>query len=90
MLRITPLKSADGGLRLKLEGRLIEPWVGLLWETCQRHDQRPDLPLVLDLAALDFADRAGMDLLDRLQREGARCTTWPPLLKEMFQNKPIA
>ena len=83
MLRITPISSADEAVVLKLEGRLIEPWVELLRETCQTHQQERKASLVLDLSAVDFASKEGLDLLGGLQKKGIRCVSWSPLLKEL-------
>ena len=86
MLRITPISSADEAIVLKLEGRLVEPWVGLLRETCQTHQREQRASLVLDLSAVGFASREGLDLLDGLQKEGIQCVSWSPLLKELSQH----
>jgi anti-anti-sigma regulatory factor len=67
MLRITRSESGDGVV-LFLEGKLLEPWVG---ELCAAIGSAGSTtPLVLDLAALRFADSVGALLLATLQRRG--------------------
>ena len=82
MLRITPF-SRDTGWHLKLEGRLVHPWVELLRQTCQRHQNDQKTSLEIDLASLDFSNRDGLDLLHTLQKQGVCCIGWTPFLKEM-------
>ena len=66
MLRITRTDGPDGAETLKLEGKLVGPWVGALREACE--DGRPPR---LDLAAVDFVDAAGVGLLGELIDRGA-------------------
>lgn len=83
MLRITSMGCEDGSIRLKLEGRLIYQWVDLLRQTCRSHQCQTDNPLILDLSAVAFASRDGIQLLRRLQQEGINCIFWSPFLKEL-------
>lgn len=88
MLRITRISREEEGFVLKLEGRLVDQWVELLresWQVCQRKMGRP---LILDLLAVEFADREGIELLIRLQEEGVRCVSWSPFLKELVESAP--
>ena len=87
MLRITAIPGNNGKTCLKLEGRLVEPWVELLRQTCQAHRGELDLPLTLDLSAVGFASREGLRLLHHLQREGVSCASWPPFLKELSRQE---
>ena len=90
MLRISPMNCEDGSVRLKLEGRLVGPWVELLRETCQDHQSKLGSPLFLELSAVGFACGEGLNLLHSLQQEGIRCISWPPFLKELSQNVSFA
>jgi hypothetical protein len=63
--------SASGSIRtLKLEGKLLGPWVDELSRACEESHSPPNC-LRLDLAAVTFTDSAGLKLPDDLDRRGA-------------------
>jgi ABC-type transporter Mla MlaB component len=64
MLRITPT-DGNGERTLRLEGRLVEPWVGELLSTC-REAAGAGWRLRLDLSGLTFVDAAGVACLRAL------------------------
>jgi hypothetical protein len=64
VLRITGNESEAGGV-LRVEGRLVGPWVEELRLACDRHRSR-----ALDLRGLQAADDDGLLLLRRLAGEG--------------------
>jgi hypothetical protein len=68
MLRITPLAGPPPAL--KLEGKLVGPWVGELRRLCEGADGPPRL----DLAAVAFADDEGVRLLRELRAARAELT----------------
>ncbi len=72
MLRITGIDlDAGSPIRtLKLEGKLLGPWIDELRRTCEE-PQTPPGCLRLDLAAVTFIDSAGVKLLDDLIQRGA-------------------
>ncbi len=72
MLRIVRLDSeADGSIStLKLEGKLVGPWVGELKRTCEELHAPPS-GLALNLSAVTFIDSAGVQLLGDLMHRGA-------------------
>jgi hypothetical protein len=73
MLRITTHEAGDSTILLKLEGKLLEPWVEEL-ERCARGSLANRNALKLDLSALVFADAAGATALLELIRTGASLT----------------
>lgn len=88
MLRITRTEGIQQQTILKLEGRLVEPWVDLLAETCGQCQHQHNTSLVVDLGNVTFASHNGLELLHRLQNEGVDCIAWSPLLKTLAQNFP--
>ncbi len=82
MLRIS-VKSADGWVDMRLEGKVIGPWV----EECQRtwESIRPELQakkLRLDLRGMTFMDGRGTELLREIRRaSGAEVLADSPLTK---------
>ena len=69
MLRISFITA--GKVVLKLEGRLVGPWVEELRNTVWRTDGWRE-PLEIDVADLTFADDEGENVLRWLHRLGAR------------------
>lgn len=69
MLRITSTPS-DTGTCLRLEGKLLAPWVNELKSCLGTHSDQA--PLTLDLSALSFADVAGLATLRDALARGVR------------------
>ena len=72
MLRITWIDAerSDSNRTLKLEGKILGPWVDELGRACEVSGL-PQYCLRLDLAAVTFVDSIGLKLLDDLLRQGA-------------------
>jgi anti-anti-sigma regulatory factor len=84
MLRITNSHTDGPAATLKLEGKLLEPWVGELQDSCQR--TATAMPsLTLDLTGLTFVDGAGTVALRELRRHGIRLTGCSPLVIELLK-----
>jgi hypothetical protein len=68
MFRVTHAKHDETGDTLKLEGKLVEPWVGEVQALVQsgQIERRP----ALDLSGLTYVDARGLDLLDQLVEQG--------------------
>lgn len=80
MLRIT-IDEAPNSVTLRLEGRLIGPWV----EEVEQCWQKAFLSLgrrtmVVDLSAVNFLDSAGQSLLQKMHLAGFRIAGGKPLL----------
>jgi len=70
MLRITRLGTDDATIVLKVEGKLLEPWIDEL----RRSIAGSSSNVRLDLSALTFADAAGAQALADLLRHGVALT----------------
>ena len=79
MLRISKIE----GNVLRLEGRLVGRWVGLLEEACKGGTSGKDEVLTLDLSGVTFASKEGIFLLQSLQDQGAKCVFCSPFMKEL-------
>jgi hypothetical protein len=77
-LRITREEESGPRAELRLEGRLVAEWVGLLERECLGV-LRSRGAMSLDLAGVNFVDRAGVRTLARLSRAGVeiRCRSGP-------------
>jgi ABC-type transporter Mla MlaB component len=66
VLKVTTRRSRSlRVLTIKLEGELRERWLPIVRDACSQPD-RPSWRLRLDLAALTYADAAGVQLLREL------------------------
>jgi ABC-type transporter Mla MlaB component len=79
MLRITRL--SDVPVTLKLEGKLMGPWVRELRAACA---DVPGRGVRLDLAAVSYADAAGVLLLRDLLGRGAMLAGCSGLVAELL------
>jgi anti-anti-sigma regulatory factor len=62
-------RAGDGGLRtIKLEGKLLEPWVDELNQSCLEGEMR----IQLDLSELTYLDWSGIQAIRDLRRRGVR------------------
>jgi ABC-type transporter Mla MlaB component len=86
MLRISRIDSSAGDVILRLEGKLIGPWVNELKSCCAivcKEGRR----LSLDLTDVLFADRTGVALLRALQESEVVLAGCPPLISEELNRR---
>lgn len=82
MLRITRVDAEDGAF-VRLEGRLVGPWVSELRSFVAAH---PDgVTHRLDIAGLEFVDRGGAELLIELRETGAEIVSARPYVAELLE-----
>jgi ABC-type transporter Mla MlaB component len=77
MLKITRVQT------IKVEGELLEPWVGAVRDACTTPDRR-SRHLRLDLAAVNYVDAAGVHLLRELMREGIEIAACSRFIGELL------
>lgn len=80
MLRITCIDGPDAIRTLRLEGKLLEPWVPEVLELCRPLAGRGRL----DLAGITFVDRAGAILLQNLIRQGLTISACSGFVAELL------
>lgn len=85
MLRITK-SQPKGVLCLRLEGKLIGPWVDVLQRVCQREMQQASA-LLLDLSGVSFVDGDGIGLLRQLAQAGYSFVACPGYVREMLRQE---
>lgn len=83
-LRITRVNE---GTRLRLEGRLVAQWAELLER--EAAELLVDDDVVLDLAAVGFVDRAGVEVLQRLSRAGVTVLCRPGPVASVLQGARV-
>jgi hypothetical protein len=84
MLRITTIENDGSPAILKLEGKLLEPWIGELHEACRWVSERA-AAATLDLAGLTFIDAPGTIALRDLRRRGVQFKGCSPLITELLK-----
>lgn len=89
MLMITTVRNGFETI-LKLEGKLLEPWVEEFRGACARAEIQSG-HVGLDLSDLTYADTAGTQLLRHLVQQGipiAACSAFVAELLREPQNQP--
>ena len=82
------LKITRGlGLTIKLEGEFLRPWLGSVRDAYVVRGCRP-WHLRLDLAAVTYADAAGVQLLRDLVAEGAEIAACSSFVGELLHREP--
>ena len=85
MLKISQTAKANHSITLKLEGRVVGPWVGELRQVCET--LLPEgRPLKLDLTDVTFADASGVSALSSLKSRGVTFTNCSPFLQEQLKS----
>lgn len=86
MLRITPAVAGQTPAVVKLEGKLLAPWVEELREACGRRDAGQALEL--DLTDVTYVDAAGIELLKQLLRQAVTFRGCSPFVAELLHWEP--
>lgn len=84
MLRITTIQRADAPVVLKLEGKLLEPWIGELDDACRRATAST-ATTTLDLSGVSYVDVPGAIALRNLRRRGVQLVGGSPLVTELLK-----
>lgn len=74
MLRITINREGDRVI-LKLDGKLVEPWLGEFWHSWAKVKRSEATAVVVDLQSVTFISTTGKTLLERIYRSGATFET---------------
>jgi hypothetical protein len=84
MLRIVTLWAGDDGATLRLEGRIVGPWVDELRRACQEVRAR-GATLTLDAGDVAFVERRGARLLRDLMDQGVAVVNCPAFVCEQLK-----
>ena len=82
MLRITRVDAEEGAF-IRLEGRLVGPWVSELRSFIAAHADGAEHRL--DLAGVEFVDRDGVRLLIELRAAGAAIVSARPYVADLLE-----
>ena len=84
MLRISFVESSQEASTLRLEGRVIGPWVGELSRLCDSL-LRDRVALTLDLSDVSFVDGEGQALFRELRASRVVLRNCSPLVHEQLK-----
>lgn len=84
MLLISKPEIAEHTVTLRLEGRLVGPWVDELRRACEQF-QGNGHRLMLDVTDVIFADPTGVALLARLRASAIEFIGCSPFLQEQMK-----
>jgi ABC-type transporter Mla MlaB component len=84
MLRITTIPANGLAVVVKLEGKLLEPWISELHDAC-RAARKQDASATLDLAGVSYIDAPGTIALRDMIRGGIAVTGCSPLVAELLK-----
>jgi ABC-type transporter Mla MlaB component len=87
MLKISEGKPGKQSITLRLEGRVVGPWVGELQNFCEPLLSN-ERQLALDLAEVSFVDESGVPLLANLRARGAKLLNATPFVEEQLKSVP--
>ena len=83
MLRLTRTAHTNRTQAIKLEGKLLGPWVDEVTKACADGTD-PSSPINLDLSALIFVDAAGERLLRELIARGIQVVACSSYVAELL------
>ena len=84
MLRISHVEPINHAVILKLEGRVVGPWVTELQKSCEEV-LTEGRPLKLHLGDVEFMDARGVELLSSLRSRGVSLLECPPFAAEQLK-----
>jgi hypothetical protein len=84
MLKISEVGTPNHFITLKLEGRVVGPWVEELRRICELFlaDERP---LNLDLAEVSYVDPGGVAALNGFKARGASLNNCSPFVEQQIK-----
>jgi len=85
MLKISQAGKTNHAVTLKLEGRVVGPWVGELSQVCEALLTKGQT-LRLDLTEVTFADTDGVAVLSSFKSRGVRFRNCSPFLEEQLKS----
>jgi len=84
MLKISQAEKANYSVTLKLEGRVVGPWVGELRQVCDLLLSE-GRELKLDLSDVSFADSSGLEALSSFKSRGVLLVECSPFVEEQLK-----
>lgn len=87
MLRISQICAVQHAVTLRLEGRLVGPWVAELQRSCDEALAN-SRALSLDMSEMQYMDANGVELLSRLKSRGVALLECSAFAFEQLKTAP--
>ena len=84
MLKISQVEPVKRSVTLRLEGRVVGPWVAELRQSCEQI-LGEGCSLRLHLAEVEFVDANGVALISSLRSQGVSLVECPPFVAEQLK-----
>jgi len=84
MLKISKTGTPNHSVTLKLEGRIVGPWVEELRQVCESFLSE-NRGLKLDLAAVSYADAEGLAVLNNFRSRGVTLKHCSPFVEQQIK-----
>jgi anti-anti-sigma regulatory factor len=84
MLKIDPAETWNGHTKIRLEGRLIGPWVEELRRACEQV-LATGARVALDLADVSFLDQSGVELIQSLRQRNVALLSCSAFIAEQLR-----
>ena len=84
MLKISQIGVSNHSVTLKLEGRVVGPWVAELRRICEPL-LAEDRALKLDLAEVSYVDAEGVDALNGFKSRGVKLKNCSPFVEQQIK-----
>jgi len=84
MLKISQTGTPNHSVTLKLEGRVVGPWVEELRRICEPL-LAEDRALKLDLAEVSYVDAEGVLTLNRFKSRGVKLNNCSPFVEQQIK-----
>ena len=84
MLKISQTGTPNHSITLKLEGRVVGPWVEELRRICEPL-LAEDRALKLDLAEVSYADAEGVAALNSFKSRGVKLNNCSPFVEQQIK-----
>ena len=85
MLKISETGTPNHSVTLKLEGRVVGPWVGELRRICEPL-LAEDRALKLDLAEVSYVDEEGVIALNSFKSRGVKLKNCSPFVEQQIKS----
>jgi hypothetical protein len=86
MLKVSEIPLGDCEIVLKIEGKLMQPWLAELTAACDRATNRAR-SVSLDLSAVSFADLASVQYLREILERGVAISSCSGFLAELLRQE---
>ena len=83
MLKIEVARQTGGRVTIRLEGRMVGPWVEEVQHACEPYVSNGHL-LTLDFSGVSFVDRDGVTLCRTLRQRRTELRNCSPFVKEQI------